>query len=357
MHQHLSRTAIVVALAFLGPAAAPLPAQDLPEHVRAALRHAQAAVRDLGRYQRGRDTAEEVERSTRTVKIDANGTLEISNVSGDITVTGSERRDIQLEVTKRARERDRAEAKRELDLVQVDVTERAGRVEVQTRYPRDARRLRVSVDYDVLVPLGVQVNAKSVSGDVRVKNVRGESRAETVSGNVTVGAAARLALAKSVSGNVEIASASSEMALTVASVSGNILAKGVKVRTLDAGSVSGDLLLSSVQCERATIRSVSGNLEYGGSLAKNGRYELKSHSGDVRLYLPVTMGFELEASSFSGDVRSELPLTLRGNDTAARGIGGRTGRRTGQALRGVFGDGSALLEVTTFSGNIVIVKR
>jgi hypothetical protein len=46
-------------------------------------------------------------------------------------------------------------------------------------------------------------------------------------------------------------------------------------------------------------------------------------------------------------VQSDLPITLSGS------TGG--GRR--RAMRGTHGNGSAVLEVTTFSGSIAITKR
>jgi hypothetical protein len=85
-----------------------------------------------------------------------------------------------------------------------------------------------------------------------------------------------------------------------------------------------------------------------GPLTAGGRYDATSHSGSVRITLTGDTGFELDANSFSGSIRSDLPLT--GN------VGGDRGRRQ-RAVRGVYGNGSAVLHLTTFSGGIVIEKR
>ena len=86
---------------------------------------------------------------------------------------------------------------------------------------------------------------------------------------------------------------------------------------------------------------------FSGPLAKGGRYALKSHSGEVTVAIAGGIGFEVDASSFSGQVRSDLPITTHGTDTGRR-------QRT---LSGSYGDGSAILDLTTFSGNVVITKR
>jgi DUF4097 and DUF4098 domain-containing protein YvlB len=93
---------------------------------------------------------------------------------------------------------------------------------------------------------------------------------------------------------------------------------------------------------------VSGDVEFAGAFARNGRYELSSHSGSVQAAISGNVGFELEATSFSGSVRSELPLKSQSSGSS---------RRHQQSLEGIYGDGSAILELTTFSGTIVITKR
>ena len=46
---------------------------------------------------------------------------------------------------------------------------------------------------------------------------------------------------------------------------------------------------------------------FSGALARNGRYELKSFSGEVRVILAGNTGFEVDANSFSGDVAARPP--------------------------------------------------
>jgi DUF4097 and DUF4098 domain-containing protein YvlB len=132
-------------------------------------------------------------------------------------------------------------------------------------------------------------------------------------------------------------------------VSGEVVATRVKARTCEFGSISGGVALTDATCERAVVKTIAGDLGFSGPLEKGGRYEFKSHSGNVRLLVDGRTGFELQARSFSGTLRSELPLESR--DSASRG---RTNR---QDLRGVYGDGTAEILVTTFSGDVTLAKR
>ena len=116
-------------------------------------------------------------------------------------------------------------------------------------------------------------------------------------------------------------------------------------------TVSGDIEASGMTFGRTDVETVSGDVEYDGALEAVGRYSFSAHSGDVRLLLTEDVGFELEASSFSGSVRSDLPVVLGGLNSTGNG------RNQGRNVVGTFGDGGALLEVSTFSGDIVISRR
>jgi DUF4097 and DUF4098 domain-containing protein YvlB len=291
---------------------------------------------------------EQTDRVTKTFRVGRTAALELSNISGDIVVTGGPGEEIAIEATKRVRGRDDAEAKQQLSSVSIEAVERGGRVEVRTVYPRMSNN-RVSVDYRVTVPAGTSVDVKSVSGDMKVTGVKGDLRAESVSGEVRAETGGQAARVKSVSGDVELTGVSGSGDVNVASVSGDVTAKNIKCRNLDAGSVSGEVRLIDVDCERSQVSSISGSLEYAGPLQKGGRYELKAHSGNVRLALSGTTGFEVDASTFSGTIRTDLPITLK--------AAGEGRERTRQSLRGTLGDASALVVIKTFSGDVTIAKR
>jgi DUF4097 and DUF4098 domain-containing protein YvlB len=201
------------------------------------------------------------------------------------------------------------------------------------------------------VPTSAAVAVKTISGDASVTKVDGEVRAETVSGDVMVTATPNLALAKTVSGDVTARDVESTSNLSLGTISGTVLAEGVKARSFECGSVSGDIQLSGIQVDRVLAKSVSGTIEFGAALARGGRYDFGSHSGDIRIVLTSETGFELDASTFSGSVRSDVPVTLRSDG------GGRERRDSTRTIRGSFGDASALLTLKTFSGTVVITRK
>jgi hypothetical protein len=345
-----SRVPTLLAIAVL---ALPGTAWTQPPADRTVVRERAVSTSRVVMYQRGGNT--QTETVTRTVSIGATGELDLSNIAGHITVSRGGGNAATIEVVKTARAASDAEAREMLKLVTVEILERGSRVEVRTRYPDrprgDRRNINVSTAYTVTAPAGTRVIARSISGNIRVSDIQGELVLETTSGLVDVSNAARVTTAKSVSGNVTLTGVRTDAGIEASSISGNVTLRDVEARRLSLSSISGNVGIENVSCERAQAQTMSGNVLYAGTLATGGRYDFKSHSGEVRLRIGGGIGFELDASTFSGAIRSDLPLTTRTGE-AIRGPGAR-----GRAFRGTFGDGSAVINATTFSGSVVIGKH
>jgi hypothetical protein len=345
-----SRVPVLLAIALL---TLPWAAWAQPAAERTVVRERTVVTPRTTVYQRGGNT--QIETVTRTVNIGANGELYLSNIAGNITVSRGDGNAAAIEVVKTARAATEAEAQEMLKLVTVEILERGTRAEVRTRYPErprgDRRNINVSTVYTVTAPAGTRVIARSISGNIRVTDIQGELTLDTTSGHVDVGNAARVTTAKSVSGNVTLTGVRTDAGVEASSISGNVTLRDVQARRLSLNSISGNVAIENVSTERAEAQTMSGNVHYAGTLAPGGRYDLKSHSGDVRLRIDGGTGFELDASTFSGAIRSDLPLTTRAGE-AIRGPGVR-----GRAFRGTFGDGSAVINATTFSGSVVVGRK
>jgi DUF4097 and DUF4098 domain-containing protein YvlB len=336
-------------------AALPSEAQVYPERVRSVTR---TVVRPaVERYQRQSERATETERITRTMRLGASGDIEIGNIAGDITIIRGGGNDVVIEAIKTSRARTAEEAKAVLPLVEVDINDRAGRVEARTRYPRhdDERRrnwrnVNVSVAFNVTAPERARVNVNTISGNISVRDIKGDLTLETISGDVQIGNAGRISKAKTVSGSVEIADTTIEGVMSASTISGILTMRNIKARQIDLGSISGNVFIDQVTAERVDAESISGDIKVTGALVRGGRYDLGSHSGTIEVVLTGDVGFEIEASSFSGNIRTDLPLKLSG-------VAQTSNRGRQRSLRGTYGDGSAFLDVTTFSGSVVLSKK
>lgn len=275
--------------------------------------------------QRGdRAAGQEIGRSLdTTLALARDGTVDLSNVSGDITVTSHNRAEVRI----RARLRDNG-------TLVLDATR--SRVSLGVR--SIGNRLGEAT-YDVVVPSGARVIARSVSGDISLRGPFGPTEARSVSGDIEVSDTERLVV-NSVSGDATVRNVTGD--LTAKSVSGDVNVTRVS-GDVTAATVSGDVVLDDVRSESVRGETVSGNVRYRGTISPRGRYEFKSHSGDLRLTVPENMGAVISAETFSGAVRSDFQLTLNPGQGQRR-----------QRMEFTIGQGDARITLSTFSGNIVL---
>ncbi|MGZ8457809.1 MAG: DUF4097 family beta strand repeat-containing protein [Gemmatirosa sp.] len=270
-----------------------------------------------------------------TVGVGRDAVVDLSLVNGNVTVTAWGRGDVQV----------RAYSER----LPLRFEHQGGRVRVWV--PSGNYRGRSGDQrLEVVVPVGTRVAAKSVSGDVRVNGVRGEVEAGTVSGDVEASDAVRRIALNSVSGSVHGTNLDGDMHAN--SVSGEVMLDQI-AGDIEAQSVSGGVDVRRARSSRVKMESVSGEITYDGAIARDGRYELSSHSGEIRLALPSDIGAELSLRTFSGSIDSEFPLTMRGDTgTDGRRSYGPRERRMDFTL----GGGGARITAETFSGSIIIAR-
>ena len=232
-------TRVIAALA-VAFALAALPAQAAVTVKGATIFDDNPRASWLDRYAEARQGPETVEKITQSFPVGDAGALDLTGISGEVRITVGGGRDIKIDATKRVRHRDATEAKRLLGELRVDMTHVGNRLEVRTIYPRTrggTRGVSASVDYVIVVPANTSVTTKNISGNILIAGVKGEVRAETISGDVDVSQTPNLAVARTVSGSVKARDIGGATTLTLSTISGSVIATGLKVRALECGSV------------------------------------------------------------------------------------------------------------------------
>ncbi|HEY6837046.1 MAG TPA: DUF4097 family beta strand repeat-containing protein [Gaiellaceae bacterium] len=130
-----------------------------------------------------------------------------------------------------------------------------------------------------------EAKVNAASGDVQIGSVGGEGRINTASGDVQVGSFAAAAKINSASGDVQI---------------------GEVGGRLEVNSASGDVTVREAS-SAVSMNTASGD-QTVGSLAE-GKVDLKSASGDLRIGIREGSTLWVDARSRSGEVTSELPVS------------------------------------------------
>jgi DUF4097 and DUF4098 domain-containing protein YvlB len=165
----------------------------------------------------------------------------------------------------------------------------------------------VSGDVHVADCNGGTVEARSVSGDIRLERVGSQGAVQ--------------AAVETVSGDVGIVQSTGS--LSVRTVSGNVTAQPAGLTRFEAHSVSGDLELTLATAFSGTIT-------------------ISTVSGDVRVALPDGSSFRYVLESRSGDLHCEHPAA--------------DGTRSPHALSGTVGPGDGMVEIETLSGDVQVSR-
>ena len=281
----------------------------------------------------------------RVENLTSDGKVMINNISGDIKIFVWKEGKVKIEAVKRAEAKDEAQAKKAMEAVEIQIKAEPGLLVVKTQYPENkgffGKDSSVSVDYTLWIPDRASVEAKSISGDILIREAGGQVIANTVSGDVEISGGKKSVEAKAVSGDIRVEKIEDDAQLS--SVSGDIYATGIK-GSVEAEAVSGSIHLKDIsQAKSVSAKSVSGSIDYRGDVMSDGRYQFNSHSGNVVLVLPASSSFELEAGAFSGTVKTEFPIEI-------------IGEISDKQIKGKVGKGGAYIVAKTFSGRVEIRK-
>lgn len=192
-----------------------------------------------------------------THALDADGTVSVENVNGEIKVLTWDKNEILIEGTKRAK------TEEELELIELEIDLTDSNASIRARLPKrpdggwfGGGNVRGSVDFKVTVPESVTLrNVKTVNGSVLIEGVRGSVVASSVNGPV------------------------------------------------EANGLGADARMETVN---GPVRASFAAVPAGADL------EFKSVNGPVVVRLPEDLGAVVDASVVNGDIHTDFPLTLTG---------------------------------------------
>jgi putative adhesin len=182
---------------------------------------------------------------------------------------------------------------------------------------------------------GGEIIAKEIKGDLIARSTHGDMTIENVNGTVDVAAT---------SGNVAVRNAAGDVRANMSA--GDIDVHCVKGRA-ELNSASGSIIIIGATGD-VEATTASGDVTFKGAIRANGRYRLKSISGEVGMFIqPDAPGFTATLITYSGDIETAFPLKV---ETPLQG--GPINRR----ISGRFGNGGTQITLDSFSGAVGLSK-
>ncbi len=196
-------------------------------------------------------SAQVTEEFHRTLPLSATGRVALDNINGNVTITGWERNEVQIDAVKKARDQQK------LNEARIEVETGGDSVRIATKYPEyHTNNNPATVTYELHVPRAAMLNGiKLVNGSLEVSGVSGEVEASLVNG----------------SSNLH--------------------------------DLAG----------KAELSSVNGRINaYYKSLQNVSAIQLKSVNGSVRLGLPPSPNADVSVSTMNGGITTDFPLQVEG---------------------------------------------
>lgn len=281
--------------------------------------------------QRGRNRFDSDYRSRidTTFAFDKSGSVTVRSGVGDIMITGNTTNQV------------RVHAVSDDNVMRMDAS--SSHLTLETSGSRRGSDTR----FEISVPQGVSVEVHSQSGDISVKGTHGQVEARSMSGDVEVDDVAGRLDANTLSGGLTASNVSGDV--EIVSTSGDVKIDDLR-GSVDVQTVSGEIDLRGVTSKSVRGKTTSGDVTFDGIIDPAGRYDLTTHSGDIRLHVQRDASAQLTLATWSGGIDSEFPITLKPGE---HNIGSSTSKRYTFEI----GGGAARINAETFSGDISIAAN
>jgi DUF4097 and DUF4098 domain-containing protein YvlB len=277
-------------------------------------------------------SAEDVEKRAQA---DPNGEVVISNVAGEVQVTGWDRNEVHVS------------ADLSDDEQRLEFKTSGARTTIEVVLPHGGHSYQGSTDLVVQVPRNSSLTMTTVSADQTIKGVRGMQRLQAVSGTIDTELWNDDIELKNVSGEVNVRGHSGKGTLRATSVSGGLRLEDIGSE-MDLNTVTGDMTVRVSELSRARIRTTNGNVELRASKVTDDlRIDAEGINGDLRFRFPRTLDAEFDISTFNGEI--DNCFGPKPHKTSEYG--------PGNALRFKEGNGDGRVRIKALNGTVEICNR
>jgi hypothetical protein len=255
-----------------------------------------------------------------TFRLAPGARVEVSSIRGSVEIETANIEVAEIQIVRSAKSRDELEQYK----IGIENTPQSLTIRGETRRRNSGDGFGPDVRHQVTLRLPRRVNLfiNSVSGGVRIGDIKGQLIVGSISGSVSTGAVDGQVQVNSVSGEVTIGRASGQV--EIKSVSGNV----------NIGQVVGYLNVSGVTGNLSAV--IAGLGERG--------IEINSVSGQVELRFKGELNAQLNTTSISGKVFIEVPnVIIQSRPNASR-------------IRALIGEGGSPISINSVTSDVRLVQ-
>jgi DUF4097 and DUF4098 domain-containing protein YvlB len=256
---------------------------------------------------------------SKTYQISARADLRVSTDDGDVTIIGSDQKQIDARVTTEGYKISSSD-------VRIEESQNGDHVVISVKMPHFNFSFfggkHKSVKVELHVPRELELDVETSDGDVVAQNVAGRVHFSTGDGNVT---------ATAVHGDIRLHTGDGHISGT--NFDG----------TLDADTGDGNLQISG-RFDSLSLKTGDGNIEAqvgGGSKVANA-WTVRSGDGHITMRLPADLNANVDAHTGDGSITCDIPIMVSGT--------------LSHTVRGKLNAGGGTLSITSGDGSIHLEK-
>ena len=297
----------------------------------------------------------------KTFRFSPGGSISVTADESSIIVTTWNKESVHIKMTKRAWGRNRREAERILNDIEVRIQEGRDRLVIKelgrnydddfnffdlfdSEFWREKGWRSGVVDFELTVPEEVRLRLNSDEGDVEVSGVHGRLTVELDEGDVEI--------EDVVADNIQIGVDEGDISLyrvkdieqglwKIDTDEGSIYIEDSSVKEVDGSTDEGEIILRNIATTRFWLSSDEGDIQVDFQPMEEGSYRMETDEGDLEIYIPVEGGLQVKLQTYEGRIDSDFDLRIREYDD-------------GESAEGVIGQNMGFLKAFTDEGDIIL---
>lgn len=221
----------------------------------------------------------------------ADGTVEIYNTAGSVTVEGWSQDAVEVTGTL-GEEVDEFIFERKGDTVVVKVKPIKG---------KNSGGRSTSSHITVRVPQQSSIDVATISAEIDVEGVEGEQELQSVSGNVATQVFAAEVEVETVSGRIDVAGNGEDVEADLTTVSAGIAVRGLS-GVIDLESVNGKLEIDGGSFSDVAMETVNGRIDFNSNLRDGGDLDIETVNGKVVVTFVGGLSADVDVNTFNGRI-------------------------------------------------------
>jgi len=301
---------------------------------------------------------------TETFSINAGNLVLVESDDGNITIESWDRNEVEVVIKKRAWGRNRRDAERILEDINIDIVRRGDNLYIRDLTENDKiirvgdffnllrgqRRFGTSVSFDIKLPKQMDLDLNTDDGDIRVTNVEGDFDISVDDGDIFLfDSKVRRIKINIDDGDIRIENVSrlqqnSASSITISCDDGEIFLRDVDVESIELNVDDADIYFDDVSFKTLTADLDDGDFDADIVIQDDGRVRIWNDDGTIELRMQENIEAYFNLVAYDGRIRTNYPIEVE--------------RDEGESwVRERLGNGNIEITIETNDGDIYIRHR